>query len=265
MISRAALASLLTCALARSHLRNSTSHGALRSDLDALKAHTSLNSTHEKSSHSNAPCQCQANSPTWPAVARAAPKCMFIDLGAADGNSFKAFLRGSYGPVQNCPSGQWEAFLVEANPQFTHSLNALAAQYPNQVHAFGSTAAYSCKGTTSFAIDPDAGHNHWGSSMKRQFGSKTVTVPTMNVIELIATKVIQSDWVMLKVDIEGAEYDLLPCLAQFSRAGLVDRMFLEEHDFLQGQSVYTYAQYGQAKQHLKAVGVDIPPYFSHTM
>eukprot|EP00438_Fugacium_kawagutii_P006640 Skav235739 [mRNA] locus=scaffold1686:178517:179823:- [translate_table: standard] len=34
---------------------------------------------------------------------------------------------------------------------------------------------------------------------------------------------------MLKVDIEGAEYNLLPCLAQFKDAGLIDRMYLEEH------------------------------------
>ena len=70
----------------------------------------------------------------------------------------------------------------------------------------------------------------------------------------------RDDWVMLKVDVEGAEYNLIPCLAQFStmrqwfavvhrstdqsvggfvmafpktncqgEAGMVDRMYLEEH------------------------------------
>jgi hypothetical protein len=30
------------------------------------------------------------------------------------------------------PSGQWEAFLVEANPQFTKELNALQENFPGQ-------------------------------------------------------------------------------------------------------------------------------------
>ena len=32
----------------------------------------------------------------------------------------------------------------------------------------------------------------------------------------IAENVRPDDWVMLKVDVEGAEYNLIPCLAQFS-------------------------------------------------
>ena len=69
----------------------------------------------------------------------------------------------------------------------------------------------------------------------------------------IAENVRPDDWVMLKVDVEGAEYNLIPCLAQFStvqhwylvmrkqpvgepspktncqgEAGMVDRMYLEE-------------------------------------
>ena len=40
---------------------------------------------------------------------------MFIDLGAADGNTFDSFLSNGYGPVKNCPhGGDWQAILVEA-------------------------------------------------------------------------------------------------------------------------------------------------------
>jgi hypothetical protein len=91
-----------------------------------------------------------------------------------------------------------------------------------------------------------------------------VTVPTINVMQLIATQVIQADWVMLKVDVEGAEYDILPCMAQSGSAHLVDRMYLEEHAWMQAKSVYTKEQYDQAKVTLQAAGVDIPQYFSKT-
>merc|ERR1719424_611352 len=132
-----------------------------------------------------------ANNPAWPTTARTVPKCVFIDLGAADGNSFSQFLANAYGPVANCPSGQWEALLVEANPQFTPELTAVASTYPGAVHTYGSTAAYMCQGTTSFSIDPDVAHNHWGSSMKKNFGATAtqVTVPTVNVMQLIAENV----------------------------------------------------------------------------
>jgi len=214
----------------------------------------------------NTPCACDANNPAWKPTTRTAPKCIFIDLGAADGNSFRAFLSNGYGPVSGCPSGgQWEAWLVEANGQFSSALAAEHAVYPYQVHQMGATAAYMCQGTTSFSIDPDVAHNRWGSSMKVDHGVHKVSVPLVNVIQLIAENTIPADWVMLKVDVEGAEFDIIPCLAQFPNARLVDRMYLEEHTWLSVDSAFTKQQYEQAKASLKTAGVDIPVYFSHTM
>lgn len=218
-------------------------------------------------SSSNPMCQCLPNA-NWAPTTRAIPKCMFIDLGAANGNSFQHFLANGYGPVANCPSGgQWEALLVEANPQFTPELNAVSAAHPGQVHVYASTAAYCCAGQTSFSIDPDVSHNHWGSSMKRSFGAtaKQVTVPTVNVMQLIAENVSPADWVILKVDIEGAEYDVVPALAQFQKANLVDIMFLEEHGYLAANSVYTQPQYTAAKTALINAGINIPSYHSGTL
>lgn len=214
----------------------------------------------------NAPCQCEANNPIWQPTSRSIPKCIFIDLGAANANSFQQFLKGDYGPLSGCPSGQWEAFLVEANPQFNDALDWAVWKYPGMVHAHSATAAYVCDGSTSFSIDPDAANNHWGSSMKKSFGGSQVTVPTLNVIQLVAEQAKQADWVILKVDIEGAEYDLIPCLSQSSHAGLVDRIYVEEHQYLQGSSVYTPQQYEAAKVALRGLGVDVQDgYFSHTM
>jgi len=237
---------LVGCSLA-AQLRNTTAK-SLRGDMKV-----GLNATARAP-----PCQCLPNSPAWVPTVRTVPKCMFIDLGAADGNSFKQFLANAYGPVANCPSGQWEALLVEANPQFTPALTAVAATYPGTVHAYGSTAAYMCQGTTSFSIDPDAANNHWGSSMKTNHGSTQVTVPTVNVMQLIAENVMPGDWVILKVDIEGAEYDVMPCLDQFASANLLDIVFLEEHGWLQASATYTKPQYDAAMASLRSKGINIP-------
>lgn len=238
--------------------------GAIHSSSDVLvKSHAQVaaNSTQMK----GAPCSCESNNAAWSQCTRTVPKCIFVDLGAADGNSFQHFLNNGYGPIANCPSGQWEAVLVEANPQFTPALSHLSTQYPGSVHSYGSTAAYSCQGSTSFSIDPDVKHNRWGSSMKRSFGGDTVTVPTVNVMQLLSEKVIQGDWVILKVDIEGAEYDLLPCLAHFQKLFLLDAAYIEEHQYLQKNSVYTPQQYQWAKDTLKHQGIQVPDnYHSQT-
>jgi len=211
------------------------------------------------------PCQCEANNNNWVAPKRAEHRCVFIDLGAANGNSFQHFLQSGYGPISNCAGGKWEALLVEANPEFTPALQAIATQYQGLVQSFTSTAAYMCEGKTSFSIDPDEAHNHWGSSMKGAVGAQTVTVPTVNVMKLLAENVAPGDWVILKVDIEGAEYDLIPCLSQFAKANLIDVMFLEEHPNHQASSAYTVQEYATAKAYLQNLKISIPAYHSGTL
>ncbi|CAK0885202.1 unnamed protein product [Prorocentrum cordatum] len=97
-----------------------------------------------------APCACEPHSSSWVRCQRTVPKCVWIDLGAADGNTLKAFLNNQYGPVGNCPSAAWEAMLVEANPRFNAPLQEMASRWPGMVHLFESTAAYMCPAQTSF-------------------------------------------------------------------------------------------------------------------
>mmetsp|Transcript_21229 Transcript_21229/g.39933 ORF Transcript_21229/g.39933 Transcript_21229/m.39933 type:complete len:256 (+) Transcript_21229:97-864(+) len=239
-----------------------------------LRSNVSHSAVHEVSTLSfyqdEPTCQCVANNPAWKKTTRTEPKCIFIDLGAADGNTFAKFLENGYGPVKDCPSGKWEAFLMEANPQFTKELGALEENFPGQVHSLAEHAAFSCEGTTSFFIDKDASHNHWGSSMMSdapdavKSGKVKVTVPMTNIVQLIAENVRPDDWVMLKVDIEGAEYNLIPCLAQFSDAGLVDRMYLEEHWWFPSITDASKSALAEGKKELVAKHVDIPNYYSET-
>lgn len=257
------LAAVLPAVLgSRRSLRNATASGAM-----------SVGAADVSKGGSGAPqCQCMANNPAWKHTTRTVPKCIFIDLGAANGNTFEEFLQNHYGPVSNCPSGgQWEAWLVEANPQFDKPLKDLELKYPGQVHSMVSTAAFSCVDQTSFFIDTDPTHNHWGSSMSEaapdavKSGKQKVTVPTTNVVQLIAENVAPGDWVMLKVDIEGAEYEVVPCLSQWTNAGLINRMYLEEHTWFDSGSKNGPAEMAAAKSKLQAMHVDIPKYFTNTM
>jgi len=220
------------------------------------------------------PCQCSVFQQTWKRTTRTVPKCIFIDLGAADGNTLKDFVNGVYGPVQNCPSGgQWEATLVEANPRFDAALKQAEVTYPGMVHSKNSHAAYMCEAQTSFFLDTqNHDHNYWGSSMSSNHidaqasGKVKVTVPTVNVLRLLYETTIPADYVILKMDIEGAEWDVLPCLAKANYANLVDRLMVETHPIEWGNAGTTAQQFQGALAALRSKGVQVPDqYHSQTL
>jgi len=219
-----------------------------------------------------APCACEPHSSSWVRCQRTVPKCVWIDLGAADGNTLKAFLNNQYGPVGNCPSAAWEAMLVEANPRFNAPLQEMASRWPGMVHLFESTAAYMCPAQTSFYLDTvTSDHNYWGSSLSanavdvRNSGLQKVTVPMVNLMQVLYENTIPADWVMVKMDIEGAEWDILPCLALSPTAPLVDRLYVEFHNQSMGLVGTDQATMDAAQQMLRLRGVDIPSYFSNTL
>jgi len=218
------------------------------------------------------PCQCVAHQSTWLPSRRTTPKCIFIDLGAADGNTLRDFVSGKYGPLANCPSGQWEATLVEANPRFDAPLKQMEVKYPGSVFAFNSHAAYMCEAQTTFYLDTkNHDKNYWGSSMSANHvdtqasGHQKVTVPTMNLMRLLRETTIPGDYVIVKMDIEGSEWDVLPCLAQSQVASLIDRMLIEVHPQEWGNAGTTAPAMQQAINHLRLLGVDIPAYHSQTL
>lgn len=230
-----------------------------------------------KDNRQDVPCQCDiANSEQKPS-SRTVPRCVFIDLGAANGNTFhgkNSFLTGAYGNVDRCPSQQWHAVLVEANPYFDTQLQEVSATYAGNVTILPSTAAFMCEGTTSFYLDAEVERNFWGSSMKQEKADvlkerlrkkvEKVTVPTLNLNRILQEYAIPEDYVMVKMDIEGAEYDILPCLADSPSASLIDTLFMEEHAQFMNLTGTRAAQFHLAKTKLKAAGAAIPLYSSRT-
>lgn len=211
------------------------------------------------------PCQCDLNQNNWVACQRTVPKCIFIDLGAANGNTFNDFLAGKYGPLASCHNGQWEAVLVEANPRFDAPLKQLEVAYPGNVHAATSSAAYMCEGQTSFYLDTNShANNYWGSSMSPNHvdavasGHKQVTVPTVNIMKVLYETAIPIDYVILKMDIEGAEWDILPCVSNWNSPNLMDRLLVEMHPQGWGNAGTTPQMMDTAFATLRSKGVDIP-------
>lgn len=215
------------------------------------------------------PCKCISESDEWVRYNRTKlkkePRCLFIDLGANDGNSFEFFLGDWYIPLADCPGGRWEAILVEAHPVFDKRLQEIEKLKSPHVTAMTSTAAFNCEESITFNTDVKGAEHYQRSSIGRGELGGQVTVPMVNVLRLIYENASPEDMVILKMDIEGAEFDIIPCLVNFPDAELIDRFFVEIH--WKGWSLYGNGKnlLQASLDNLRARGVEIPSdYFTAT-
>lgn len=260
------------------------------------------------------PCACEAANPAWvPPPAQRPGQCFFFDLGAGDGETYLAFLNRSQKwqfayDTGAFPKEQCTSFLLEANPKFGPQLNApsITQFAPGKVVPMVQQAVYMCdKPEELFYLDTsDPGA--WGSALDTQHASvkgtaaqqaanaaaapaaagtstaggaapAAVKVQLVNLMRLLKQTVTKQDTVVVKMDIEGAEWDILPCLASNPEiAGLVDTLYLENHCpsgsseggawcASTGQAGNTKAHWDAAVASLQASGVQMPAYFSPMM
>mmetsp|Transcript_88327 Transcript_88327/g.205495 ORF Transcript_88327/g.205495 Transcript_88327/m.205495 type:complete len:279 (-) Transcript_88327:78-914(-) len=217
------------------------------------------------------PCQCEAFNSQWKKPAKRAPACLFMDLGAADGETYRAFLHQSKKWSFNYDSGPFKheecyAYLVEANPKFIQDLELLRT---GKVFPMTVTAAYMCdKRSEKFYLDV-TGPGGWGSSLDEKHAAvastkQEVNVNLYNLMRLLEENAIPEDTVVVKMDIEGAEYDILPCLADSPAASLIDTLYLEDHCPGQwwcpttGQAGNSKETFNKALAKLRSRGVNIP-------
>ena len=67
------------------------------------------------------------------------------------------------------------------------------------------------------------------------------------------------------MDIEGAEFDIIPCLANSPQVRLVDKLFMEVHDPSWGLVGNSEQEFRRAQASLRRQGVAIPAYNSPTL
>lgn len=106
----------------------------------------------------------------------------------------------------------------------------------------------------TFYVDNTPGHHDWGASISRaqasgsskrdhrkQDTSYEVTVQTLDISKFIRSKVLftPKQQVVAKLDIEGAEYNVLPKMLEAGLLckGNIDNIFIEWHPHWQGESM----------------------------
>jgi len=166
-------------------------------------------------------------------------KHVFIDLGANNGDSIKMFLKTESYSVSETIKGlivenkTWVIYAVEANPYFNEMLKETKINFENLGHIFyllSETAASTKNEKVLFYLDPNG--KRLGSSLFSVHpdvqSGQIVTVNGIDVSDILKNYSFD-DEIVMKVDIEGGEYMLLPHLIKTQAIKLVDRIVVEFH------------------------------------
>lgn len=139
-----------------------------------------------------------------------------IDIGAFNGDSALHFI--SYPDIDHIDA-------YEPNKSFTDIWEAISNHYPS-VH-FYNRAVYTYTGDITFYQRPD--NAPLGSTIMeakiQNDENVTSTVPCIDILDII-----NDEPFCLKIDAEGAEYDILERLITSGQSSLVDRLYVEWHD-----------------------------------
>jgi FkbM family methyltransferase len=194
---------------------------------------------------------------------------VFFDLGANNGDSLANFFQlNNTIPVkfhfnELVNKIKWKVVAFEANPIFDSQLLKLKTRLStqHQVQLYSRTAAWIRNGVIDFYLDTvNEKKKFWGSSLKRthpdvlQSGANKIQVPCVDVAELVR-KFNPEDFVFMKIDIEGAEYDLLLHLFKSGVLNLIDYIAVEYHpdsiDVYSAADAFNYVIKTAGVKHIK--------------
>jgi FkbM family methyltransferase len=163
-----------------------------------------------------------------------------------------------------------EIFLFEANPVFNPALIRAKEKYDElgiKVNIFPSTVVDVRDGTRTFFLDTvNTGHDFWGSSIYANHPdavkskSNGTELTSINLSRWLLMNTLPRDFVVVKMDVEGAEYELVPHMVEMGAWIVVDYLLVEWHGLTVPKDVVDLAK--AAAEKLKAEGVNVPLYDS---
>lgn len=207
------------------------------------------------------------------------PPCLFVDLGAGVGNTFRNFLDSSFNVTEELlPPGvspdACEIHLFEANPAHTEYLRTLARTYLStslRLFVHPETAAWVVDGPINFFLDKvNARENFWGSSLEAAHpdvvasGHETALVTGVDLARWLKVTVSSHPWVVVKMDIEGSEMAVVQHLMRNGAHHLIDILLIEFHPDVPYRSQAGDLTRQEMVDVLKSEGVLVPSFFTST-
>jgi FkbM family methyltransferase len=180
------------------------------------------------------------------------PRYIFIDLGANKGDSVYNFIgvekRANGGDLYykktlNIKDDiEWTIYAFEPNKFFNKQLDEMKLKSEELGHSlflFKETAASTFDGKCDFYIDThNSNKNFVGSSLNKNHKDVILSNATATIIncvdfgKFLKENFRMDDLVIVKMDIEGTEYDILIDLIKKEALKLVDHIAVEFHEFV---------------------------------
>jgi len=146
-------------------------------------------------------------------------KKVFVDLGARGGDSATLFL-------EKYPNAsQFELHFFECDPAYSLHLTAFTSKQPNSY--FHEEAAWIADTNMTFGI-AGSGSSLLETALNDK-QNKFVVVKAIDLAAWLKKNFIESDFVLMKMDIEGAEFKIIPKLIDTEAYKLIDTLLLECH------------------------------------
>ncbi|KAG0041097.1 hypothetical protein BGZ83_002360, partial [Gryganskiella cystojenkinii] len=171
-----------------------------------------------------------------------------------------------------------EIFLFEANPVFNTKLIMAKEKYTNEginIQIFPTTVVDVEDGIRTFYLDTvNNDVDFWGSSIYANHpdaiksNSTGTRLTSINLSRWLLQNFLPRDYVVVKMDIEGAEYEVVPHMASMQAWSVMDELLVEWHGRgeLGGGSPeemeLRWARAQAAKNKLISEGVQMPVYDS---
>lgn len=161
---------------------------------------------------------------------------VFFDLGANRGDTVHKFLNGEVIDLKNYTGIKWIFHAFEPNPRFTAELKEMEEKVSktHKVFLYDNTAAWTYDGSMSFFIDTGSQFSEGSSFIKEHPAvnkNTNMTVKCVDVGKLIK-QYDKEDYVAVKIDIEGAEYDLLLHFIKENVLEKIDYLIIEYHKYV---------------------------------
>lgn len=171
---------------------------------------------------------------------------VYIDLGANNGDSILSFF--GMNPNKEYPSildaetiaqKNWLVYVFEANPAFNSDIvnvvQRVKSKYTNVTFKiFTETAIWIYNGQVKFYLDT-VGRKRVSSSLKEthrgviRSRKVSVNVTCIDIVSLLS-EFTKEDLVIMKIDIEGSEYEMLAHMIVNNVVELVDYLAVEYHN-----------------------------------
>jgi FkbM family methyltransferase len=149
---------------------------------------------------------------------------VFIDGGARTGESFEIIQR-------DLPEyGDFEVILFEPNPIHREHLTALSKEKSCK---YVEGAIWDKTSTADFfiAVDiyGDQGSTLYSDKREELDRENPIQIKTYDIVDILS-EFTEEDYVVLKLDVEGSEYDIIQRLIDTNNLGKVKEYLVEWHD-----------------------------------